>query len=190
MALFEIGVANLLGIAVYLASAAVAIATAVAAQKAIPRRSTFWIAVCAVFLGLAAVRLAGAEEAIRQALRGYLIEQREYGGRHLVQAGAVLATLAACAIGIVLLLPRVLRWPLWQILVSGSLAFLTLLYVVRIISLHAVDRLLYAGVGPLRFHYVLELLPIAAIWYAAWLFRQHGPDARAGRARRPSSTRQ
>lgn len=184
MAVFEIGPANLVGIVVYLASAVVAILTAIQAAKFVPSRRTFWIGVFAVFVGLAVFRLFGAEEAIRQALRSYLIEQMEYNERRVFQTAAVVACLAVSGLGLVLALPRMVHWPLWRAIAMGSLIVIALLYGLRIISLHGVDRILYAGIGPLHFNHVLEILPIAAIWCAAWLYRQHGSDPRRSRSGR------
>lgn len=174
MAVFEIGAANLLGIAVYLASATVAIFTALRAAKAVSGGRMFWVAVSLIFVGLAVFRLLGAEEVIRQALRGLLIERMEYNGRRELQAAAVLTCLVASGIGLFMALPRAVHWPLWLAIASGSLVFMALLYSLRIISLHGVDRVLYASIGPLHVNHLLELLPIAAIWYAAWDFGQFG----------------
>jgi hypothetical protein len=189
MAVFEIGPANLVGIVVYLASAAVAILTAIRAAKFVPDRRIFWLAISGVFIGLAVFRLYGTEEVIRQALRRYLIEQMEYNERRVFQTGAVLACIAASGISLVLALPRMVRWPLWRAIVTGSMVAIALFYSLRIISLHGVDRLLYAGIGGFHINHLLELLPIAAIWYAAWLYRQHGSDPRRSRSGRSSSTR-
>lgn len=168
MAAFDLGLANLLGIAVYLASALVAAMTAVQTRRVAPAGPSLWLVVAAVFVGLALFRLAGAEDTIRQALRGLLVEQREYGERRVFQTGAVVICLLAVGIGAFLYVPRMVQWPLWLAMTAASLGVLGVLYALRLISLHGVDRLLYASVGPVHFNHVLELLPIAAIWFAAW----------------------
>ncbi|MFM6931747.1 MAG: hypothetical protein ACKOUT_05845 [Novosphingobium sp.] len=189
MAVFDIGLANLVGIVIYLASALVAIATAIQTAKFVPDRRVFWIGVSGVFVGLAVFRLFGAEEVIRQALRGYLIEHMEYQERRIFQTSAVLVCLAVCGLGLVLTLPRLVRWPLWRLLAAGGIGMLALLYSLRIISLHGVDRILYAGVRPLHFNHLLELTAIAAIWYSAWLYRRHGSDPRRRRSGGPAPSR-
>ncbi len=108
---------------------------------------------------------------IRQALRGMLVNRMEYDERRVFQNGAALACLAAVGIGAYLYLPRMVLWPKWLAVTAASLGLIALLYSLRIISLHGVDRILYASVGPVRLNHLLELLPIAAIWFAAWDYR-------------------
>ncbi|WP_310534820.1 hypothetical protein [Novosphingobium sp.] len=189
MAAFDLGVANLLGIAVYLASALVAVVTAVQTRRDAPGKPSLWLVVAAVFVGLALFRLSGAEEAIRQALRTMLVERMEYEERRVFQTGAVLACLTVVGIGAYFYVPRMVLWPRWLAMTSASLGALAVLYALRIISLHGVDRILYASIGPLHFNHVLELMPIAAIWLAAWDYR-HGQMCRGrGRSGRPETAR-
>lgn len=184
MAAFDIGLANLLGIAVYSASVLVATVTAVRVRQAVPGGLALWLAVALFFVGLAAFRLVGAEETIRQALRGMLVERMEYGERRTFQTAAVIACLVVFGIGAYFHLPRMARWPLWRAMTAASVVLLLLLYSLRIISLHGVDRLLYASIGPVHFNHLLELVPIAAIWFAAW----QCTHIAAGERRSPGAT--
>lgn len=187
MVAFDLGVANLLGIAVYLASALVAVMTAVQTRREVPGKPALWLAVAVVFVGLGLFRLSGAEEVIRQALRAMLIDRMEYDERRVFQTRAVLACLVAVGIGVFLYVPRMVLWPRWLAMMAASLGALVVLYVLRIISLHGVDRILYASIGPVHFNHVLELLPIAAIWLAAWDYR-HGAVRRGRRRSGKSET--
>lgn len=165
----EIGAANLLGIVIYLASALVAIVAARRAEKSGPDARAIWIAVCCVFLGLALFRISGSEETLRQWLRNSLFNDETYQSRGAVQIGALVTCLAGAIYLVACVLPHVARRPQWQMLLAGSAGWLALLYCLRIISLHGVDSILYTSIGQLHFNHLLELLPIIAAWYAAWI---------------------
>lgn len=169
MSFLQIGGANLVGIAIYLATCLAAIATALRLPKSVRHGRVVWLIVAALFLGLALFRLGNGEEAIRQALRGYLLAEHEYEGRRTFQTLAVFACMGFAGLAAFWAIIRFAHWPVWRIVVAASLGSLGVLYCLRIISWHNVDRLLYASLGPLHFNHVLELLPIVVIWHAGWV---------------------
>jgi len=168
MSFLQIGAANLVGIAVYLATCLAAIATALRVPKSLHHGRVTWLVVAYLFLGLALFRLGNGEEEIRQALRSYLLVENEYNSRRTFQAFALLICMALAGIGAFWAVVRFAHWPVWRIVIAASIGALGLFYCLRIISLHSVDRLLYASLGPLHFNHVLEALPIALIWYTGW----------------------
>lgn len=183
MSFSQIGAANLVGILVYLATSLAAIATALRVPKSVLHGRATWLAVAALFFGLALFRLGNGEDVIRQALRGYLLVENEYSSRRTFQAVAVLVCLGLAGLLGLWAIFRFAHWPRWRIVIAASLGALALFYCLRIISLHSVDRLLYASLGPLHLNHLLELLPIIAIWYTGWTthWRASSPKGRGRR---------
>lgn len=165
MSFLQIGAANLVGVMVYLATCFAAIVTALRVPKTVHHGRATWLTVAAVFFGLALFRLGNGEEAIRQALRGYLHAENEYQSRRTFQALAAAACMVLAGLAGLWAIVRFAHWPRWRIVIAASLGALGLIYCLRIISLHSIDRLLYASLGPLSVNHLLELFPIAVIWY-------------------------
>lgn len=183
MSFLQIGPANLVGIMVYLATCLAAIATALRVPKSVHHGRAAWLTVAALFLCLVLFRLGNGEEAIRQALRTYLYAENEYQSRRTFQAIAAFACVILAGLAAFWSIIRFAHWPRWRIVIAASLGVLGLFYCLRIISLHSVDRLLYASLGPLHVNHLLELLPIAVIWHAGWTAHWHR-SPQPGRRRR------
>lgn len=109
-----------------------------------------WMVAVAVFVVLAGMRAFQLEELLRDGLRTLLHAEGEYGKRRAFQAPLAVAVLA-------MLLPlALLAHRLWQRTAPGAgtrlvlaaqlgMVGLALLYAMRIISLHFIDKLLYGG---------------------------------------------
>ena len=135
-----------------------------------------WAVGAVLFLALAVSRMTNLEEILRRALRSTILEQGLYAERWEVQAPA--AALALAAGGLALLAV----WLAWErgklrnsgkavIGAAGGMAAMVILLLLRIISLHSIDRLLYGG--GVHLNWVLEgaiTLLVAAC--AAWEWRR------------------
>lgn len=140
-------------------------------------RSGGWAAIAVFFVALAGWRLIGAEAQVQGWARAALRAQGAYAARATWQAPLSAAILLAGAAG-GLALGR-LRGAGDAALRLAGLASLALgmLSVLRALSLHAEDVLLYAGIGPLRLHHGLDMGLAAFTALCAW--------RAAGRATRP-----
>ena len=118
-----------------------------------------WLACAASFAGLIALRLGQVEDRLRDAGRGWARAAGEYQSRSELQLPVVLL-MAALGLAIAYVFLR-----LWRATRRGSRARLVLcsrfallglvpLFGLRLVSLHQIDRVLYAG--PLRFNWVIE----------------------------------
>lgn len=133
--------------------------------------TAIWALVALVFVLFALARYFAVEDAIRADMRAYLIKEGEYGGRRHVQGWMV---------GILMVLASLVCAWLWRYRTAGvrltlrrlsviaaivaTLAFIVL-FVLRIISLHAVDRLLYGG--PIHMNWLFEAGLCAIVALAA-----------------------
>ena len=166
---------NLAAIAMY-AATAFACALALRACRTSyarggPERT--WTVGMAAMIALAIARLYGLEDALRGGLRDLARGSDQYAGRAALQY-PLLALVLAAAAGLCWL-----AWRQWRSLPRGgsrrvellarlALAGFALIYAVRIVSLHAVDALLYSG--PLRLNYVIEAGLCAVLAASAVLF--------------------
>lgn len=147
-----------------------------------------WLAVAFGFACLMAVRLAGLEELARQSMRQWVMGHQLYELRRsfqaplaaLVVAIAFAAALAAWYFWLRKSAPRE-RW--MQRIAFLSLASFAPLYALRLVSLHATDKLLYSG--PIRLNWILELGLCLAAGASAIAFGEI-VKRRARRSSRPS----
>ena len=134
-----------------------------------------WVVLAILFALLFAARITGLEEGVREALRTSLRHSGGYAGRRTVQAvsvGAVLLVGGVVAAVMATRLRATLRTR--QDRAAGAAvaagAALLALIALRIISLHAIDRLLY---GPVKLNWFADLgtcfvVLIAAFYYVRW----------------------
>lgn len=118
-----------------------------------------WAAIALVFAALAASRILAIEEHLRELLRAALRADAIYAERRAIQR-----PLAAVALVAVALVAGYMFWResrrakgrrnLAMLLAVGSGMVMALLIMLRIISLHQVDGLLY---GPLKLNWVIDL---------------------------------
>jgi hypothetical protein len=118
-----------------------------------------WVSIALVFAALAAFRLTGIEDVLREALRDWLRADAAYAGRRAFQR-----PLAAAALGGISLLAAFMLWRDYRtvkgrrttalLVAKGCALVMALLIVLRIVSLHQVDSLLY---GPLKLNWVIDI---------------------------------
>ncbi len=146
------------------------------------RHALAWLLCSAAFIGMAVLRLLGAEDRIRQALRALVLAEGSYDDRAALQVPLVALILA----GMILLVFVARR--VWRSKPRGnsdrllgvallSVAAFNPLYAVRMISWHGTDRILYSG--SIRLNWILDLGLCAAVAGAAILYLRavrSGPD--------------
>lgn len=172
----SISIFSLVAIVLYLA---VAYACSRAARVAkIARRPETerrrWLAFTTFFGALAAFRASNLEEAIRSALREQLIVHGEYFERWSLQAPVAAAALVLLAAGIgALFLVHPAQRGRGRLAASIFVADLAVaaqvgLVMLRVISLHAVDALLYRGP---HLNWLVDCGATFAVAYAALRYR-------------------
>jgi hypothetical protein len=173
---------NSIAVLFYLGTvAACALAYRAAADR--PRSDRrVWALLGLLFLLIAAGRVTGFEDHIRQVLRGALTADGVYAERRDVQAPVVAALIALLALGVWLAFARVSHMrhsPAGHALIWGQIAGIGLagLIAIRIVSLHFVDKILFKG--PLHLNWVLDIGATATVLAAALLYRAF---ARRGRS--------
>ena len=118
-----------------------------------PRRAVWgWLAVAVIFIGLIAFRLTNGEDLTRQALRDLLMERHYYESRRALQRPLAALLVLATSVAIF----AAWRWwprgegrpaTLLRVGILAAAAYVPL-NLLRIVSLHDVDRLLYARPVP------------------------------------------
>ena len=171
----------------YMAVVLLCVQAALAARKAGRGRGelTGWLLVALAFCLLVLVRVSGAEDIVREILRGVLRDRGAYEMRGDVQVPLVLATLAICA---AIFVAMVRKWRRLRdrrlrrlvLLSRFALAGYLPLFALRLVSLHATDRLLYAG--PVKINWLADgalalLAAGSAAAYARALREAHAGSA-------------
>ncbi|MCU0949217.1 MAG: hypothetical protein MUF47_13375 [Porphyrobacter sp.] len=164
--IFSVSAAGLYGLVML----ACVLATAIAARyRQPPHHARIWAVLAAVFLLLAVTRMTGFEEHLRSLLRDELRVVGSYNDRRSLQRPLAVAVimLFSTAVGWSL----VFRWRLARgqrdraVLVAlGAAVVMLALVMMRIVSLHQIDKLLY---GPLKLNWVTDLGTSAAVLGAA-----------------------
>lgn len=159
---------NIAGVLVYLLVAGLAMRAASRSHKAQRPRAAavHWRTVSLVFAALALWRLAGAEAQVQDFVRDLAHHTGSYAARRELQTPLVGLALIAGAV-----------FALWTFFSSrgdpavrwSRFATMSLLAysAVRMVSLHAVDAILYASVGPFHINHFIDLgLAAIAGYYA------------------------
>lgn len=168
-------VMNLAAIAMYSATG-FACALALRACRTIYRGDAperVWTAALAMMIALSLARLAGMEDRARDALRVLARGSDHYAERAAMQVPILVIVAALVAVAAFLL------WRKWRSFSPGSsrrmavaaqacLLGFAAIYAVRIVSLHAVDAVLYSG--PFRLNYVIEAGLCAVLAASAVMF--------------------
>lgn len=149
-------------------SALLALRSAVV-QRQIGWHRIAWAFVAALFVGLAIMRLFVLEELLRHTMRSSQWMQERYAERRAIQtpiaaALVIVAGLAAAFLGLRLAPGLRSRRTIAALAALGASGGLIVLVLMRIVSLHAVDALLY---GPLKLNWVLDLGASAAVLLAS-----------------------
>lgn len=130
-----------------------------------------WLAIAALFAGLAAWRLGDGEGQVQAILRRELLDSGRYASRHVLQKPLFMA-MVAVAVAAAISGWAAWRWwtqPLHRAISGAGALGLLLFSLVRLVSYHFFDRLIYASFGPLRLNYLIELALIGAVFYGVWL---------------------
>ena len=165
-------IADIVGSILYLLTAALALwaAQADGARSRTPGAARFhWIAVAALFVGAAAWRLGNGEGRVQAMLRGGLEEGGQYASRYGLQAPVIAVFVLVAVLACGWLAWRWRSMPVHRALSAAGALGLLAFSMVRLISFHPLDRLIYASFGPLRLNYLIELALIGAVAAGAWL---------------------
>lgn len=160
------------GIYVVTALTAMAAAMTASGRGQLAWHGKSWWLLAAIFAALIAIRLAGLEDLLREALRDTLRASAGYEGRRAIQQPIVTGLVGLAAAAAIWWLYRMARGArgrrnLATLAALAGGAGMVFLVPLRIISLHAVDSLLY---GPLKLNWLLDigascLVAGAAIYY-------------------------
>lgn len=175
----------MLGVAGSLAYGVTALACGFAAAASHPHVRLragrwFWAGCGLFFCLLAASRLSGLEDLIRNGARGMLKRSGHYADRWDWQAPAMAAALLVLAI---MAIP-VVRWQIRDVrqVLSRQAAWARLgvlamvgLIALRLISLHSTDRLLY---GPLHLNWLVDIGATLAVGVSAARFARQSRRVR------------
>ena len=150
------------GLAVYAATFIAALSAArrswlYGRPRAMQRR---WLGVASGFVVLFVLRLVNAEDLARTAMRQWMRGHDLYDLRRLIQAPLAIIVLIATAATAYAIWHFWLRKPATREVWLQRIALLALggfvpLFALRLVSLHAIDKLLYSG--PLRLNWILDL---------------------------------
>lgn len=178
--------ANLLLSGLYAALFMAAIFTALRSD-----RRAGWLAMAIGLLALMLARALNAEEILREQLRSGIFDAETYRDRRTLQ-NAVLGVGIIALIGII---GVSFAWPWWKrlsplMLAAWGLAGIFVLSLLRVLSVHAIDRLLYFAIGPVRFHWIAELTGIALVAFAAFQAKREMRRAAESRPHDEMRTRQ
>lgn len=151
---------NLLGALVYLLVMALALAAVPVAARypgALRRRvRRHWLALAALFAGLAAWRFGQGEWRLQELIRSLARAEGAYEVRRLWQAALLVVLIPAC----VVLVRRMIggqRLP-GSVIVSRAAALMLLCYsALRVISWHYIDVIIYASLGPIHMNFLIDM---------------------------------
>ena len=167
--------ADWIGALLYLATMVAAIGAGLidGSRSRTPGSTRFhWFAIGALFAGLAAWRLADGEGQVQAALRGGLRQGGQYTSRFDLQGPLIAALVLVAAAICCWVIWRWKRQPLHRAISGAGALGLLAFSLVRLISYHSFDQLIYASLGPLRLNYFIELTMIGAVFYGIWLLQQ------------------
>jgi hypothetical protein len=135
-----------------------------------PSHARVWLALAAFFAALVVMRLLAVEDVLRDTLRDTLKSSNNYEERRELQAPIIAALLVigfSAGSFLVYRWGRGLRGRRNYMVFIGILAAFAMacLIVLRLISLHAIDGLLY---GPIKLNWVIDLGASLAVMLAAF----------------------
>lgn len=145
------------------------------------RRLKGWLAIAAWFVILASFRFLALEDILRAELREVLQSSGALVSRRMVQWPVSIAALVAGGLVCRRLIGRIVRvGPFsrlaaldWALLASAGMLCLLL---IRIVSLHALDKLLFSPViGPLRINWMIDIGLGAVVLVSAMAFLRRPP---------------
>jgi hypothetical protein len=172
---------NIAGAVIYLAVAALALRAALQSRSAGRPHAVcvHWRTVALLFAGLACWRLSGAEAAVQALARHIAQNTGSYASRREWQAPLVgLSLLAGAAFAVWAFLgPRGDPDVHWSRLAALGLVAYT---AVRLVSLHAMDAIVYASVGPIHLNHFIDLgLTFTVAYFAVLSCAKHSARRRS-----------
>lgn len=177
---------NYLASLAYLTAALLCVIAAATGQRTGRSRGDMvvWASAAAMFVALVAMRLLNGEDYLRGLLRALAAGEGFYNTRWLGQIAAIILLAGVLGLGwhklrLDWIHKRGSQTSRFMRAVLLAMAGFALLYGLRLISLHGIDRLLYAG--PLRLNWVLEGSFTLIITVAAALYIRHCRRRPAGR---------
>ncbi|MFN3863718.1 MAG: hypothetical protein ACK4RT_05480 [Erythrobacter sp.] len=148
-------------------------------SRQLPGHIWTWVLLALFFTALIPLRLLEIEEAVRDALRAAMRAEGSYRERRDIQGPIVAAIILLAGCGSLALLYHTMhnvrgRRNVARVVALVAALSMLLLMVLRMISLHAVDALLY---GPVKLNWVVDLgtsltVLVAAVYYVRLLRRQ------------------
>ncbi len=151
---------------VIVASAAMLAVSRAMIQRQVKWHRWVWMAVFATFMVLALLRVLNVEDWLRNDLRTAFYDKNMYENRRIVQApltAVLLLVSAALPAGLLYGVAKGVNGrrnvaALGALVATGGMIFL---YVLRLVSLHSVDALLY---GPFKLNWLIDIgLSLAAL---------------------------
>ncbi|HQS96773.1 MAG: hypothetical protein B7X90_07030 [Novosphingobium sp. 17-62-19] len=181
---------ELLGLAaaaLYAITAIMAARAAKAAQpgpRVPPWHRTVWLAAILLFTACAFSRIFGLEEGLRLLLRGELRDENIYSTRREYQSVIASAIIIAAALAAFFGAAKVVSSGVLKsggrsrvALAAGmACAVMALLIVVRVVSLHALDVLIYRGP---RLNWIVDIGATAAVGALAWTYASRQRHSRS-----------
>lgn len=166
----------------YACVAAACLAAAISARvlRQPPGHFWTWLLLALFFAALIALRLFDTEEMVRSSLREALRAEGSYRERRSFQKPIVALILAIAGIGGLLLMYRLSRnirgrRNIARVVAMAAAIVMLLLMTLRMVSLHAVDALLY---GPAKFNWLVDIgasftVVLAGLYYARLIRRRY-----------------
>lgn len=158
--------ANFLGALIYAVTAMLAFWVAVITRRDDRARNPeqHWMLIAMAFVMLCAWRIANGEHYVHDMLREASQRAGNYEARRPLQVLVVVVLLGFGFAAFTWLAPRLARYSRPARLAGWATAALVAYSAVRAVSLHVIDRIVYATFGPIHLNYVIDtgLCSIAA----------------------------
>lgn len=124
---------------------------------AVVARRRLWVLVAFCFIGFAAWRLFGIDDLLRRSYRDNAAITGDYDHRYVLQAALIIAIVLSMILGVVVI-DRQLRK---QALAADRLALVLIVvfiafFQIRVVSVHAIDQLLYRSILGINLNRVVD----------------------------------
>lgn len=159
---------NFVGVMAYACVAVLAVRADLRQRSWIEGRHRWhWPTIAVAFALLACWRFVGEEHHLHDVARSTSLALGDYRSRRLIQVPVVLALLTGTVLTFRWLIKRLANSPQPVRLSGFSTAALLAYTTIRAVSLHAIDRVLYAGFGPFHLNHIIDLGLTALVGWSA-----------------------